>query len=112
MKSNKIILIPLFFFIFSYIFLVLNSGGVIKQLGQLIQPALFAASCIICIFFPKKRKNIIYTALTLLVLMVLTYLFNFLETSNWTGSLGFGLLLITVFSYIPELIKEGFIKKF
>lgn len=109
---KKIILVPILIATFTYIFIVLNTGGKINQISELIQPLIFASSVVIGIFFPKFRINIIQCALILLLMMVFTYLFNMIELSNWIGSLGFGLLFITVLSYLPQFIKQGYVEKF
>lgn len=108
----KIIVIPILTMVFTYMFMLVNTGVKIDQINQIIQPVLFAVCAILCIFFPKHKKNILKISLALLFFMIFSYLFKGLELSNWVGSLGFGLLLITVFSYIPELIKKGYIEKF
>lgn len=110
--TKKLLLIPILIVVLAYIFIILNIGVKINQISQVIQPLIFAVSVVICIFSSKFRKYIIQLSLVLLLFMVLSYLFNFLEISNWVGSLGFGLLFITVFSYVPKLIKKGYIEKF
>ncbi len=109
MKIVKKILLILFFLV---VFVVLNEGGKINQMDQLIQPLLFAVSAVISVYSPKFRKYIIRLSAGLLFIMVITYLFNELEISSWMGSLGFGLLFISVFSYSPQLIKKGYIEGF
>lgn len=111
-KAEKIILIPILFVIFTFIFLVLENGLADYQFNQVIQPIIFAAALVSNIFYPQIRKYTIQLSLFLLILMVITYMFNSISISNWFGSLGFGLLFITVFSYLPQLIKKGFVEKY
>lgn len=108
----KVILVPILIVVLTYIFTLLNLGVSINQVSQVIQPLIFAFSVVICIFSPKYKKNIIQLSLGLLLFMIFTYLFNLADISNWVGALGFGMLFIAVFSYLPQLIKKGYIEKF
>jgi len=109
---TKIIFIPILFIFFVFIFTILDTGMEVNQLVLLIQPVIFALSAVIGIFFNALRKAILIISLALLSLMVFTYLLNLLEISNWIGSLGFGMLIIVIVSYLPNLIREGFIHKY
>lgn len=109
---TKIIFIPIVFIFFVFIFTILDTGIEVNQLALLIQPIIFALCAVITIFFINLRKVILITSLTLLSLMIFTYLLNLLDKSNWIGSLGFGMLVIVALSYLPNLIKEGFIHKY
>ena len=44
--------------------------------------------------------------------MIILYLFNELNLANIAGSFGFALLLIVISSYIPQIIKGGFVEKY
>lgn len=57
------------------------------------------------------RKYSLILSLSSLFLMIVFYLIGQLDTANWFGSLGFGLLVITVIFYLPELFKKGYINK-
>lgn len=111
-QEKKIILIPILIPIFTLVFTVLNSGLKVNQLNQIIQPLAFALSATSCILFPNIRTNLIKGSLYILLSMVLVYLFNMLDIANWLGSLGFGVLFITIISYLPQLVKRGSIEKF
>lgn len=84
----------------------------IKQPVQLIQPVIFALTGVIATFFLRKRKLILIISLSLLSLMIFAYLLSLMDISNWLGSLGFGMLFITIFSYLPQVIKRGYVEKF
>lgn len=112
MQIKKIIFIPLLFIIFFSIFTTLDIGMEVKELIQLIQPMFFTLTVIISVFFLKLRKVILIIALFLLLLMVFTYLLSFLAISSWIGSLGFGMFTIVIISYLPELIKKGYIERY
>ncbi|MCL4417741.1 MAG: hypothetical protein M1365_13815 [Actinobacteria bacterium] len=108
----KIIIIPIILAILTFIFIVLDTGLSSYKIHQVFQPLVFAVSVIVCVFCLNIRKYIITFSISLLLLMVVTYLFNALAVSNWIGSLGFGMLFIALFAYIPEVIKKGNIEKF
>lgn len=110
--NKKIILAPFLFIISIFAFTILDHGFGIKNIDEVIQPILFSLGFVIAVLLSPYRKYLFVTSMILLSLMVLTYLLQMMEISNWLGSLGFGMLVITFFSYIPEIVKKGFIEKF
>ena len=110
MKKIIISIVALLFF--AVLFTILDYNGKSFHISQIIQPVIFASVLIICIFSSAARKYMIAASFFMLSLMIITYLLQMLEVSNWIGSLGFGVLTITLFSYLPELIKKGYIEKY
>lgn len=110
--TRKIVFLTISFIFFLIIFTILDFGMEINKFIQLTQPIIFALTAVIAIFFLKLRKLILVISLSLLSLMIFTYLLSLLDISKWVGSLGFGMLFITIFSYLPQVIKKGYIEKF
>ncbi len=110
--TKKIILAPLLLVIFTIIFIVLNVGMNITGVDQIIQPVTFATTLTICFLFSYYRKYLMATSIVLLILLVFTYLLGILVVSDWVGSLGFGMLVIISFSYLPQFITRGYVEKF
>ena len=100
------------FIVSIFIFSMLEFESSIDKIDTLIQPLIFALTLTIAIVLPRFRKNILLLSIVLLIVMVLTYLFNMISISNWIGGLGFGMLVVTLFSYLPQLIKKGHIEKY
>lgn len=109
---GKIIYIPILAVLLTVIFYTLDTGSSSYQINQLVQPLIFAVSVVLCVFFAGIRRRVVAISLFLLLLMLITYLFNEMSISGWLGSLGFGELFIAIFSYSPEIIKEGKIENF
>ena len=107
-KSVLMIFITIFL---TFLFTFLNDGK-ISQFGQIFQPFIFALTFSVGIFLPSLRKLFLTIAISLLALMIFIYFFNLLDISNWIGSLGYGMLLMVTFTYLPEFIKKGYIEKF
>lgn len=110
--GKKIILTPILMIIVTSIFIILDNGGDVTQVNQIIQPIFFGITLILSVFFSNLRKYLIIIAITFLILLIFTYLFQMIEISAWLGNLGFGMLTITIFSYTPQFIRKGFIEKF
>lgn len=92
--------------IFTIIFKILDSGLEINNVvSSLIQPIIFALSATICILQTKYREFILFIAFVLLSVMVIMYLANRLDFSNFIGSLGFGILIIVISSSLSKMIK-------
>ncbi len=103
-------LLGVIIFLLSFvIFIILEYGDITISTNELIQPFSFSLTVLILFLNSKSQKPILFIALTLLILMVILYLFNLLPTANLVGSLGVGLFIILLFSRIPELIKNGHI---
>lgn len=103
-------LISIFIFAFSLlVFLLLEYGRLPNQLADIFQPVIFA-SIVTAIFIKEKYKFIILRiSLIPLFLMVILYLLDQIIFASWIGSLGVGILVISIFSYSPKLIKDGHI---
>lgn len=95
-----------------FVFYFLEFESSLAKVESLIQPLFFAASLAICIIRPHFRKIILIASVILLAVMIFTYLFNQINIANWIGSLGFGMLFIILATYLPELLRRGYIEKF
>lgn len=60
----------------------------------------------------KLRRFSLALAYGMLILMIFLYLVDQLNLSNIIGSAGFAILIITLLTYLPELIKKGCLEKF
>ncbi len=100
------------FFILSFaVFYFLENGSAIVSWYQLIITSVLAAITTVIFFMPALRRYILYIANICLILMILTYFFDFFEASKILGNVGFSVLLISViFGYLPQLIKDGYVK--
>lgn len=80
--------------------------------SKLLRPFSLSILAIIMIFRPNSKPYILLLVGVCFILMILTYFFNLLDFSNMIGSFGFSLLVITIFLYLPQIIKNGHIEKF
>ena len=108
-KKSALMIFITIFFTFLYTFL---NDGKISQIGQIFQPFIFALTFSVSIFLPSLRKLFLVIAISLLALMIFIYFFNLLDISNWLGSLGYGMLIMITFTYLPEFVRKGHIEKF
>lgn len=95
------------FFIFNILeFELLNEG-----MNKNIQSIIFATGSGVAFYYPKLRKKLIYASLAILIVMVGFYLSGNIKLANSIGSLGFGILTITIVTYIPAIFKNGYLEK-
>ena len=111
MNIKKLIFIFILVIPLTFLFCILNEGE-ISNINQLIQPFIFALTFSIGSFIPSLRKLFLIISLSLVALMIFVYFFNLLDLSNWLGSLGYGMLLMIIFTYLPDFVKRGQIEKF
>lgn len=99
MKSIIIFVVSLPLFIF------LELGFKVVSVFDLIFPFIFSIVAAISVYKIYRRYLFIISFL-LFAFMVVFYLFWQMDLSNWFGSLGIGILTITMLSHIPELMKD------
>lgn len=105
----KYLILPVCLIIF---FNFLEYGFIWNKTYQFIQPLILTVFFIVNMQVPKLRCLSFALAYGMLALMVLLYLLDQLNLSNAIGSNGLAILIITVLTYLPQLIKEGHLKKF
>ena len=111
MKKTESFFLKLFVSIFSVAFFWgLESGFTLRDGDELIKSIIFAVSLFVSLFATYK-KFILWISIVLLLIMILLYLLWQIPLSNMFGSIGFGMFLIFILSYIPDLIKKGFVEK-
>ncbi len=110
-KSNKIIPGLLFFIVAFFIFDLSEFEPLNRIISKDIQAFVFSITLIISIFIPKFRTKLFYLSFFILLSMIGSYLINEITLSNALASLGIGILLLTSLSYLPEIIKKGYIEK-
>lgn len=110
-NSARVIIIliisPILFVLFSLIeFEPLN-----QVTSKYFQSFIFVLTFITVTLKPKFRKKILYLAPFLLFVMVGFYLVQKIVLANSLASMAIGILFITSLSYLPEIIKKGFVEK-
>ena len=105
----KFLILPI---IFTILFNFLEYGFSWDRVDKFILPALLALVATINFFIVRARAYFLILSFVLLAVMVVLYLIDQLALSTNVGSFGFAVLIIIVISYIPELIKKGYIEKF
>lgn len=107
----KYLLAVLVFVVSLIFFTLIEYGRLTTLITELFQPAIFALTLALIFLNHKLRKAIFWFSSSLFILMIVSYIFNFLQFANWAGSLGIGILIILVASYIPNLVKDGYIEE-
>lgn len=107
LKWFLIFLLALSFFLFNMVeFEPLN-----KASNKYFQSAVFTLTLVLSAFWSKLRIKLFYVAFSILSLMIGAYLLQRIDWSNALASIGIGMLLITVLSYLPQIVKKGYVEK-
>ena len=103
-------LVPVFlgFFI---LFFFLNTGFYEKPLWLVLQATFFALVAVLMFLRKIKKVWLIYFFFFLFVGMVVSILFEGVFVAEVLGSTGFGLIIILLISYLPHLVRDGYLKK-
>lgn len=99
----------IYFFPILPLMFLLNNGP--EPYWKMIQALFFASVTTAIIVQPKIRKVIFYLALGLFLAMVFLYIFRLMWLADLAGSTGLGFVVIVLISYLPELIKKGYVEK-
>lgn len=91
-------------------FWYLESGFMIKNGDELIKSIIFGTTFFVALN-SIYRKNLFLVCFFLFCCMVIFYLLWQMVWADRLASLGFGILLITCFSYFFELTEKGFVEK-
>lgn len=108
-EIKKVIFLVIFFLLFTLIFYLLEFGAIFEHPTMIIKPSIFSFFATISILKPNLRRISFAISFSLLFLMAMIYLFGQISISNWVGSLGFGILVIVIVSYLGDFVRKGFI---
>lgn len=106
---TKFLILPLFLVVF---FNFSEYGFKWGRPEEFIYPVILMILTLVTFSKPKLRNFFLTWSLGILLLMIVLYLAGDINMANIVGSFGFALLIIVVTSYMPQIIKKGFVEKF
>lgn len=109
--KRKIIKFLIIFTLSLPVLLFLHTGLLLDSPIKNVQVIFFTLSLGSSIVWPTFRKYILLLTIILIIGMVIFYILDIMYWANNLGSTAFGLVILVILSYFPELIKEGYIKK-
>lgn len=113
MKITISLAYKLIFSILSFgVFYILEYGFTFDNPNKFLIPLLLSVLTMIMLFRPDLKHYSLILVGICLVLMILASIFNLLNFANILGSFGFSLLIVTIFLYLPQIIKKGHVEKF
>lgn len=114
MKSKFLTILKIFslFAVALGIFYILEYGPTWNNPDKFLKPLLLSGFTIAMLFQQNLRRHIFILSVVCLLLMILTSIFNWSDLANSLGSFGFSLLIVTVFLYLPQIIKKGYVEGF
>lgn len=110
MKFNSIKFLIIFIFALP-ILLFVHTGLLTDSPIKNLQVILFSVVLGCSIVWPVFRKYILLISLCLIILMAILFILDLIYWADILGSTGVGIIIIILFSYLPQLIKLGYIKK-
>ncbi len=109
--GKKIIFIFILFISSFFLFNLMEFELLNQSMNKYLQSLIFSIVLVVAVFGPKVRAKLPYAVFLLLLVSVLLYILNQLSLSNSFASIGIGMLLLIMLSYLPEIIKKGFVEK-
>lgn len=108
---KKIIFILIIFVSSFLIFNLIEFTLLNQSMSKYLQSLIFSTILVLSLFQPKLRIKFIFTSFFLIFAVILLYLINQLSLSNALASASLGMITIVLFTYLPQLIKKGFVEK-
>lgn len=105
-KAIKNVMLPLFVFGF---FLLFNSGLKFDDWSSISQTLVFTLSTLILINKPWLKEIFMILSLVLFIFTGIFFTLDLNLITEFFGSLGFGILIISGIFYLPQLLKHGYI---
>ncbi len=109
MRHKHIKVLSFILFIFPIMFF-LNSGFLTDDYWKIIQAFIFTIEFAVVVVWPKLKIFILWQILLMLVIMGLLYVAGIIEIADMVGSTAFGLVILSILSYLPQIVKLGYIK--
>lgn len=88
----------------------LNTGFSADASWKTSQTIGFSAAFSISLVWSVLRKYFLILSAALLVIMAVVFIFGQTGLAEIFGSSGFGLVLLLLISYVPQLFKKGYIE--
>jgi len=98
------------FITFLLFFIIINTNLSLKIDRSFFESVVFALITEALFIQPKLKFIFIVVVNVMFLIMVIFYTFGYIEIATLIGSLAFGILLIEVLFYAPQLIRNGYIK--
>lgn len=88
-----------------------NAGLFNDSIWRMFQTITFWVVFSLSLIRPSLRKYFFIVSGCLIALMSIFFIFGYIDWSDYFGSSGYGLVVILLVSYLPQLLKLGYIKK-
>lgn len=103
----KIFWILLIFLLLLPLFYVLDLTPGAEKIPLPLEVSVFALTGTTLIFWPAAKRSFIFASNALFLIMTVFFMLDLPDAANIFGSLGFGILVLTVLFYLPRLFKQG-----
>lgn len=110
MKIKTLKFLIIFTFSLPILFFV-HTGFLTDSPVKNLQVIFFALSLGFAIVWPIYRKYTLLTSFFLIIGMAAFYIFDLMYWADVFGSTSMGLVVLILLSYLPQLIKKGFIER-
>lgn len=92
------------------VLLFLNTGFSDSSFWRMAQTTAFSLIFSFILVWPQFKKYILLASGLFIVIMSALFVSGRIENAELFGSSGFGLVLLLLISYVPQLIKKGYIE--
>ncbi len=61
--------------------------------------------------YPYAKRYVFLLSVILIIVMIPFFVFNLMNKADMLGSTGIGFILLLLISYLPQLIRKGYVEK-
>lgn len=108
--TKKVIKSVLIFILVLPVLFFLNTGFSADPPWKILQTIGFSAMFSTSLVWHVLRKYFLILSVVLLIIMSVVFIFGQVGWAEIFGSSSFGLVLLLLISYVPQLLKKGYIK--
>lgn len=106
-KQTKFFVKYIFILLSFFIYWWLESGFSLQEGNEIVKSVIFALSTYLA-YNIKLKRLLLWLVCILFFLTLVFYLFWQLQQANFFGSIGFGMMIIFIVSFVPEFLKKGY----
>ena len=112
MNIFKFLKFAVLFILFLIIFYLFEYGFNFDAWDKLIRPFLLSVLTVLIFLKPALKVKMLFLVGFCFALMILADLVYQPIFAQTLGGFGFSLLVVTIFFYLPQIIKKGHVEKF
>ncbi|MEK7616866.1 MAG: hypothetical protein AAB414_02340 [Patescibacteria group bacterium] len=108
---KKIIILFVTIFVISFTALLFLNTGFNANSWEYLQSFILALTFTCNLIWPRTRRITLFLAVVFILPMIVLFTLKRIDMANAFGSTAIGIVSLSMVSYLPQLVKKGYIEK-